>query len=93
MIKHIVLWMFREATDADAAAAQIKQRLEGLVGVVPGLLSAQAGRGFCGWDMALVTTHESRAALEAYQCHPAHLVVKEYVHSVVCERVFCDFEV
>ena len=55
-------------------------------------MSAQAGPGFNGFDVGLVCTLESREALDAYQCHPAHMAVKEYVHSVISERVCCDFE-
>ena len=42
--------------------------------------------------MGLVCTLDSREALDAYQCHPAHMAVKEYVHTVIAERVCCDFE-
>ena len=58
----------------------------------PGLSSAQVGLGFNGFDVGLVCTLDSREALDAYQCHPAHMAVKEYVHTVIAERVCCDFE-
>ena len=45
MITHIVFWklMEDEQHDSKANAARIKRELEALVGVVPGLLSAQVG--------------------------------------------------
>ena len=45
----------------------MKQKLEALVGQVPGLLEAHVVRSFGGYDVALVSRHESRAALAVYQ--------------------------
>lgn len=92
MVKHIVLWNLADKTHAAENAAVMKQKLEALVGVVPGLLSAQVGAGFAGYDVALVAELESREALAVYADHPAHCKVKEFVHSVIVERVSCDFE-
>ena len=58
-----------------------------------GLLRAEVGVGFNGYDVALYTELEDRAALAVYADHPAHCKVKEFVHSVICERVCCDYEV
>ncbi len=90
MVQHIVLWNLRDDVDKEEAAANMKQKLEALVGQVPGLLEAHVVRSFGGYDVALVSRHESREALAVYQQHPAHLQVKTYVHSVIAERVFCD---
>lgn len=92
MVKHIVLWKLADPAAADQNAAAMKQKLEALVGVVPGLETASVHRGFGGWDVCLETTHTSRAALEEYQSHPAHMEVKKFVHSVICDRASCDFE-
>ena len=92
MVTHIVLWNLKDKSQKAQQGGEMTRRLEALVGVVPGLLSAQAGPGFNGFDVGLVGTLESREALDAYQCHPAHMAVKEYVHSVISERVCCDFE-
>ena len=85
MVTHIVLWNLKDKSQKAQQGGEMKRRLEALVGVVPGLLSAQAGPGFNGFDVGLVCTLESREALDAYQCHPAHMAVKEYVHSVISE--------
>lgn len=92
MVTHIVLWNIAEDSTKEETARRMKRLLEGLVGVVPGLISAQVYRGFNGYDVALVSTLESREALDVYQNHPAHLEVKQFVHSVVSERASCDFE-
>ena len=92
MVTHIVFWNLNDVPEKEQNAAEMKHRLEALVGVVPGLVDAAVRRGFGGWDLCLVSHHTSRAALEEYQQHPAHLEVKTFVHSVVRERASCDFE-
>lgn len=92
MVTHIVLWNLKDNSQKALQGGEMKRRLEALVGVVPGLVSAKVGLGFQGFDVCLVCTLESREALETYQNHPAHLAVKEYVHSVIAQRVCCDFE-
>lgn len=70
MVTHIVLWNLKDKSQKAQQGGEMKRRLEALVGVVPGLLSAQAGPGFNGFDVGLVCTLESREALDAYQCPP-----------------------
>ena len=44
MVKHMVMWSFKEEIPEEKKPelkAQIKEHLEGLVGVVPGLISAK----------------------------------------------------
>ena len=82
MVKHIVMWNLTDKDKVAENGAIMKQKLEALVGV-----------GFNGYDVALYTELEDRAALAVYADHPAHCKVKEFVHSVICERVCCDYEV
>ena len=93
MVTHIVLWNLKDKSQKAQQGGEMKRSLEALVGVVPGLLRAEVGVGFNGYDVALYTELEDRAALAVYADHPAHCKVKEFVHSVICERVCCDYEV
>jgi len=100
MIKHIVLWRLKEGADGHGKAeiARIlKQRLEGLRGVVPGLLHLEVGIDFLqsesSSDLALYTEFASREALEAYQQHPAHREFVEFSHNLRTERRLVDYEV
>ena len=93
MVTHIVLWNLKDKSQKAQQGGEMKRRLEALVGVVPGLLRAEVGVGFNGYDVALYTELEDRAALAVYADHSAHCKVKEFVHSVICERVCCDYEV
>lgn len=45
MVTHIVLWNLKDKSQKAQQGGEMKRRLEALVGVVPGLLSAQAGPG------------------------------------------------
>mgnify|MGYP004530342021 FL=1 len=82
MVKHIILWTLKsELSDAEKAEikAGIKEGLEGLVGVVPGLVDVKVyvdGRlASSNADVMLDCTLESEEALKAYAVHPAHVAV------------------
>lgn len=94
MIKHIVFWNLNEEGKAEHAQG-IRQRLEGLVGQIDGLLSAEVRENFNpkGFDLCLYSEFSSKEALDAYQVHPLHLEIKKYVHSAIYERVVVDYEV
>ena len=96
MVTHIVLWKLADqaaGADKTANAREIKKRLEALVGVIPGLRRAVVGVAPGGdFDCALIAQFDSPAALKAYDTHPAHLAVKEFVAQVRLSRVCFDFE-
>ena len=97
MARHIVLWKLADNAGGKSKKenmAIMKEKLEGLVGQVDGLLSAQVTENFTpgGYDLCLVSTHTDAAALAAYQNHPAHLKVKEFVHTVITDRASHDTE-
>lgn len=99
MVKHMVMWSFRETVAEEekaALAAKIKENLEALVGVVPGLLSAEvvtAPLASSTHDLCLITELESAEALKAYAVNPNHVHVADtYVRPVTCNRAAMDFE-
>lgn len=91
MIKHVVMWKLINVSDGD----EVVKKLKNLEGRIPGLISIDAGtdtnRGDASYDVVLISKHESQAALDSYQVHPEHVEVKEYIGSVVKERVVVDF--
>ena len=96
MVKHIVLWQLQEKAenrDKGENAALIKEGLEGLVGQIPGLLSAEVGVALAdeGYDLCLYSTFEDADALSLYQNHPAHDKVRQYVRKVTCRRASVDY--
>ena len=100
MVKHIVIWKLKDSANGqgrDANAKAIKQKLEALVGVVPGLLKEEVGFDFRGSgesaDAGLYSEFESRAAFEAFLSHPAHKEVQPFVKESRSDRMMLDYEV
>lgn len=93
MICHIVFWKLKEENKAENIAI-IKERLEALVGVIPGLLDASVGENYNGgeYDAALVSHFDSKESLAGYADHPAHVKVKEFVHTVAVGRQAIDYK-
>ena len=99
MVHHIVMWKFRSEVPAGERPDRLKDmaaQLVGLVGTVPGLLSARfvpAPLGSSTHDMALVTMLEKPEDVAVYASHPAHVHVADtYVRPYVCERACLDYE-
>ncbi len=101
MVKHIILWKLREDLSAEekiSVKAGIKAGLEGLQGVVPGLLSIQVQTdgvlATSNADVMLDCTLESADALKGYAQHPAHVeVANTKVRPYTSVRTCLDFEV
>ena len=98
MVTHIVMWNLKDEAEGGSReqnAAIMKERLEALVGKIPGLLSLKVNRGVMpgGYDLCLLGQYESLDALKGYRDHPLHKEVQQFVHKVIAERVSCDFEV
>ena len=93
MITHMVFWSLQEENKAENAL-RIKQSLEALVGVVPGLLEMRVGQNLNGgeYDLALCSRFVDTAALHGYETHPAHLKVRAFVQQVRVGRASVDFE-
>lgn len=99
MLKHIVMWRFKDGAEGKTAlehSACMKQHLEALVGVVPELHSLEYGvdvlRSAASYDGVLTVTVDDLDALSRYANHPEHLKVVEYAKRVAESRVAVDFE-
>jgi len=100
MVKHIILWKLREdlsAEEKEAVKAGIKEGLEALVGVVPGLVECKvniSGRlDSSNADVMLDSTLESPEALKGYAVHPAHVeVANTKVRPYTALRTCLDYE-
>ncbi|MBO5836707.1 MAG: Dabb family protein [Oscillospiraceae bacterium] len=92
MVKHIVLYTFKEGVDKEEAVKIIASVLEPLVGKIPGLLHLEIRRAFQGVDYALYSEFESKQDLENYAKHPLHLEAKEHFFHFLDSRVAADYE-
>lgn len=82
MVKHIILWTLKDGLSEEEKAtikASIKEGLESLLGVIPGLVDIKVqidGRlASSNADLMLDCTLESEDALKGYAVHPAHVAV------------------
>ncbi len=97
MVKHIILWKLKDGlADTAAVKAGIKNGLEGLKGVVPGLVDIKvrtSGLASSNADVMLDSTFTDAAALKGYAVHPAHVNVADTkVRPFVQTRLCMDFE-
>ncbi|HVM32831.1 MAG TPA: Dabb family protein [bacterium] len=98
MLKHIVFWKLKpEAQGAPASenGEAVKRLLEGLKPLIPEILELEVGfqiRPSADQpDLALYSRFKDEAALEAYQRHPEHLKVKDFIGKVVASRHTVDY--
>jgi len=93
MVKHIVLYTFKEGVDHKQAVALIASKLEPLVGVIPGLRTMEIRQTYQGLDYALYSEFDDAMALANYAKHPAHLAAKEHFWHMLDTRYSADYEV
>lgn len=99
MIKHIVMWRLKDSAhgnDKATNARLIKQKLEALGGLIPGLVRIEVGIDYAqsdtSSDVVLYSEFESREALDAYQQHPEHKALLPFVAEARSERRGVDYE-
>ena len=93
MVRHIVMYMFKEGVDKQEAISVIDNALTPLVGQIPGLRHLEVRLTFSGMDYALYSEFDSRESLEAYAVHPLHLAAKDQFSHLIASRVAADYEV
>lgn len=99
MVKHVILWTLKkEYSEKELVEIKvgIKEGLEGLKGVIPGLVDIQVitkGLESSNVDVMLDSTFESEAALKNYAVHPAHVAVADgKVRPFTASRSCMDYE-
>lgn len=101
MVKHIILWTLKDTLSEEekvSVKASIKEGLESLKGVVPGLIDIKVqidGRlASSNADLMLDCTLESEEALKGYAVHPAHVAVaNNRVRPFTAVRSCLDFTI
>ena len=92
MIKHVVCHRYRDRAEAHKVSAM----LGALVGADPSLRTMETGVEFRkaprSYQRVTIASVDDRAGLEAYQNHPAHAKVREYIHTVLESSVSVDYE-
>ena len=91
MVKHIVLYNFKEGVNKEEAIQIIRDALVPLVGQIPGLRHLEVNLTFQGMDYVLYSEFDSREAMENYAVHPLHLAAKEKFFQFIGTRVAADY--
>ena len=73
----------------------MKERLLACAGIVSGIVKLEAGLAEPGleatYDVVLYSEFDSKEALDAYQSHPQHAVLKPFFSAVRDARQCMDF--
>ena len=97
MVKHIILWKLKDEFNTDEVKSGIKSNLEGLLGVVPGLLEIKVeteSLPSSNVDVMLYSVLESEDALKGYAVHPEHVrVANTFVRPYTETRACFDYQV
>ena len=92
MIKHVVMWKFKEGTEREMQA--FIDGLRGLYGVIPQIRSQEVGVNCLdgNYDAVLISTFDSLADLDTYKNDPRHVAVASICKDIRTDRVAVDFE-
>ena len=93
MIRHIVMWKFKEGEEA--RKQQFFAGLRGLYGVIPELKYMELAENIGGssnYDAVLVSDFESLEALQTYKDDPRHKAVSALCKSIRIDRTCVDYE-
>jgi len=99
MIKHIVMWKFKEEAEGKSKEENIqiiKNDLEALVGQISQIRSLEVGinktEDKTAYDAVLVSTFDSMEDLKAYRDDPRHKKAAAYNKLCRLERAVVDYE-
>ena len=94
MIKHIVMWKFKENEEEN-----MKKFLEGLnslKNIIPEIKYMETGININPkneYDAILISEFETMEALETYKNHPEHIKVSELCKSIRIDRQAIDYQI
>lgn len=101
MIRHVVMFHYKEEAEGSARADNVmksKELLEGLVGKVPEIKWLHVGINDeeapdSNYQLVLTVDVDTIADLSAYQVHPDHKAVAAFIKKVVDGRACVDYAI
>jgi hypothetical protein len=92
MIRHLVLWTFKDAADVPHAAELLAACHD-----LPGVVEFEVGVAAAGYEantqLSLNALFADQASLDGYQVHPKHEIVKAFFGPRRDARHVMDYEV
>jgi len=95
MLTHIVIWKYRADVDEPTRAehAAMLNRLPSLIAEIESFkVGFDVLKSPRSYDLGLVATFRTRAALDAYTVHPEHVKVVEFGQQIREQIASVDFE-
>lgn len=101
MIRHIVLYEFKEAYEGNTKEANIhtaKEKFMSMIGVIPEIVNLNVADNVNdvderNSDLILIIDFKSMEDLSNYKANNAHKKVSEFIRSVIKKRACVDFTV
>ncbi|MBE6667283.1 MAG: Dabb family protein [Ruminococcaceae bacterium] len=100
MIRHVVMWKFKNEAEGKTKLENmewVREHLYALVPIIPEIKRMEIGFDITGSDMSmdlmLLTEFDSVEEMKIYANHEEHLKVSKYVRSVIESRVVLDCEI
>lgn len=94
MIRHIVMWKFKE--DKRAEMLEFRDRLLALKSQIPEIRAMEVGININpserSYDAVLVSEFDSLDALNSYSTNPLHVAVADFCKSIRTGSVSVDYE-
>ncbi len=95
MVKHVIIWKLNEEHNTPEIKNGIKCGIEGLLGIVPGLVDVRVETTpleSSNADVMLYSVFEDEDALKGYAVHPEHVkVANTYVRPYTQSRSCFDY--
>lgn len=98
MLRHIVMWKFKESAEGASREENLKKAkalIESLKGRIPEIRQLDVGidvlQSDQSYDLVLNSDFADAHALRAYQKHPDHVRVVEFLRKVHAGRISVDY--
>ncbi len=93
MIKHVVMWKFKDGTEKEMN--EFISGLRSLYGVIPQIRSQEVGVNCLdgNYDAVLISTFDSLEDLDTYKNDPRHVAVAALCKEIRTDRVAVDFTI
>lgn len=99
MVRHIVMWKFKEEAEGRTKEENInlvRNRLFSLPAVIPQIRKLEMGHDLrhteMSADLVLIIEFDNLDTFQAYADHPEHLAVSQYVRKVIENRQVIDVQ-
>ncbi len=99
MLKHIVMWKFREFADGALRTQNLhhaKTLFEALPAKIPQIKMLEVGSAIehsdQSYDFVLIAEFTDRDGLKEYQAHPEHMKVVDFLSRVQAGKAVIDIE-